>query len=257
MGTFLFDKIVFGPVKSRRLGVSLGVNLLPLKKKVCNFNCIYCECGKENQSDLAKFPSRKEITNALENKFCDMMLHEERIDVITFAGNGEPTLHPDFPDIIDDILFLREAYFPDVKIAVLSNATMIKNKSVFDALLKVDMNILKIDSGIENTCKLLNNPVGLYKLGETIDYIKKFNGKFILQTMFMQGTVKGVEIDNTTDDEVDAFLEMLTEIKPSQVMIYTIDRETALPGLRKISILKLNEIAVRVKELRIPVKVSG
>src|SRR5664279_5666595 len=160
MSTFLFDEIIFGPVKSRRLGVSLGINLLPTRKKICNFNCIYCECGwtKDINKALSRLPDRKEVFHALDHKLSELKSKGKPPDVITYAGNGEPTLHPEFPGIIDDSLILRDKYFPKAKIAVLSNSTTISDPLIKSALLKIDKNILKLDSAFDSTIELHNQP---------------------------------------------------------------------------------------------------
>jgi wyosine [tRNA(Phe)-imidazoG37] synthetase (radical SAM superfamily) len=260
MGTFLFDKIIFGPVRSRRLGVSLGINLLPGKKKVCNFNCIYCECGwsKPVDSEGGFLPGREEVYEALASRLQEMVVNNQKPEVITFAGNGEPTLHPDFQGIIDDTIKLRNRFFPGAKIAVLSNSTTITNPSVKDALLKVDMNILKLDSAFDLTVSIHNQPRVNIKVDEMIENLKKFNGKLIIQTLFLRGIFKGNIIDNTTPEEINAWLEALEKIRPSEVMIYTISRDTPENGtLKKIPAEELRQIALKVEKLGIPTQVSG
>lgn len=260
MATFLFDKIIFGPVKSRRLGVSLGVNLLPATKKVCNFNCIYCECGWTNDSKEEKgyLPKRIEIYKALEKKLLEMKEKNQPPDVITFAGNGEPTLHPDFPGIIDDCLELRNKYFPGIKIAVLSNSTTITIPRIKEALLKVDQNILKLDSGFDLTVRVHNQPTVNIKVAELVKNLQNFNGQLIIQTLFLRGMYKGKIIDNTTTEEVEAWLRAIELIKPSEVMIYTISRDTPEGGqLDKVPLAELKRIARLVKRLGIKTSVSG
>jgi wyosine [tRNA(Phe)-imidazoG37] synthetase (radical SAM superfamily) len=260
MGTFLFDKIIFGPVKSRRLGVSLGINLLPGKKKVCNFNCIYCECGwsQSIETEGGYLPRRSEVYEALASRLQEMKVRNQKPDVITFAGNGEPTLHPDFRVIIDDSIILRNKFFPEAKIAVLSNSTTITNPSVKDALLKVDMNILKLDSAFDLTVKIHNQPKVNVRVDELIENLKKFNGKLIIQTLFLRGNSKGKEIDNTTPEEIDAWLAALEKIRPSEVMIYTFSRDTPEGGsLKKVPLEDLRQIALKVEKLGIPTQVSG
>ena len=260
MGTFLFDKIIFGPVKSRRLGVSLGINLLPGRKKVCNFNCIYCECGwsQSIDSEGGYLPQRSEVYEALASRLQEMKVKDQKPDVITFAGNGEPTLHPDFRGIIDDSIILRNKFFPEAKIAVLSNSTNISNPSVKDALLKVDMNILKLDSAFDLTVKIHNQPKVNVKVDELIENLKKFNGKLIIQTLFLRGTFKGKQIDNTTPEEIDAWLAALEKIKPEEVMIYTFSRDTPEGGLlKKVPVEELRQIALKVEKLGIRTQVSG
>lgn len=259
MSTFLFDKIIFGPVKSRRLGVSLGINLLPTHVKVCSFDCIYCECGftpKEYEEKIT-LPSRTEVREKLEAKLQEMIAEEQLPDVITFAGNGEPTLHPDFAGIIDDTIKLRDNLTPDARIAVLSNATMIHRKPVFDALLKIKDNIQKLDSAFEGTVKLLDCPNGNFSLKRTIDQLVAFNGKVIVQTMFVRGSFKGQAIDNTTEEEIEAWLELIKKINPRQVMIYTIARDTPIDTLEKVPINELNSIADRLRNIGFEVQVSG
>lgn len=259
MSTFLFDKIIFGPVNSRRLGVSLGINLLPIGTKVCSFNCIYCECGLTPASfrHKAELPSRLEVNEKLEAKLTEMKSGGRLPDVITFAGNGEPTLHKEFDGIIDDTVRLRDKFAPKARIAVLSNATRIHSPKVFDALLKVDDNIQKLDSAFIETIKLLNCPGGTFNLEQTVEEFTRFKGKVIIQTMFVKGAYKGEFIDNSVDKEVNAWMELLKKIQPGMVMIYTIERDTPNPGLMKVSKEKLNEIAEKVKELGMEVQVSG
>jgi len=260
MPTFLFDKIVFGPVKSRRLGVSLGINLLPATRKVCNFNCIYCECGWTMNTDIKKesLPSRKEVYEALEHKLSSMKQKQQVPDVITYAGNGEPTLHPEFPGIIDDSIKLRDKYFPDAKIAVLSNSTAITKPEIRKALLKVDSNILKLDSAFDLTVKIHNQPRVNIKVEELIKNLKGFKGNLIVQTLFLRGKFKDKVIDNTTPEEIAAWLKALKKIRPSEVMIYTISRDTPEGGqLNKVPLPELKKIASLVNELGIETQVSG
>ena len=259
MATLLFDEIAFGPIHSRRLGVSLGMNLLPFNGKLCSFDCIYCECGynKDHRTKTA-LPSRENVKAALEYKLNS--LKDENIfpDVITFAGNGEPTLHPQFEGIIDDTIELRDKYVPDARISVLSNAMHIGKESVFNALKKVDNNILKLDSAILDTVKLMDCPTSpSYSIEHQIELFKKFGNNFILQTMFLKGTHDGKVVDNTTDEEVNAWLKVVNDIKPREVMIYTIARETPEKNLEKVSIDKLNEIGKRVNELGIQTNIAG
>jgi len=258
MPVFLFDEIIFGPVKSRRLGVSLGINLLPLDYKYCNFDCIYCECGRtyKDKFKRKRFHSRSEVKKELERVLKSMKANNNPPDVITFAGNGEPTIHPDFEGIIDDTIKIRDIYFKNARIAVLSNATMIKKESIFNALNKIEDNILKLDSAFDETIKILNNPPGNFSVKELTRNLKTFKGNLKVQTMFVTGNYKDIFVDNSTEKEVYAWLELLKEIKPKQVMVYTIERDTPSPGLKKVSPEKLNEIADKVKEIGIDVQVS-
>ena len=259
MATFLFDEIIFGPVNSRRLGVSLGVNLLPTDSKLCSFDCIYCECGwnPKKREKKAELPPRETVANKLRNKLKSMQENGQLPDVITFAGNGEPTLHPQFAEIIDDTLALRDEFAPNCRIAVLSNSTMIHRESVFQALLKIEDNILKLDSAIEETVQLLDCPVGRFNLQETIGQLKRFGHRAIIQTLFVRGTHKGQVVDNTTEKELAAWLEALKIIQPGQVMIYTIERDTPAEGLQKVPMDELNAIAARVEQAGFKVQVSG
>lgn len=257
MGTFLFDDIIFGPVKSRRFGVSLGINLLPVDYKYCTFNCIYCECGWTNKNDFkkTKLPTAEQILSRFRGKINEMAVKMIIPDHITFAGNGEPTIHPEFAKIIDATIALRNEHFPKAEITVLSNATQIHKKNVFEALDQVDNNVLKLDTVIKETFDLLNNAVGRYSLEKIIREIKKFEGRQIIQTLFMRGIYKGKVVDNTTEEEVAAWVEVLKEINPRYVMIYPIDRDTPLQGLEKISKKKLDQIASAVKAAGIDARV--
>jgi wyosine [tRNA(Phe)-imidazoG37] synthetase (radical SAM superfamily) len=260
MATFLFDEIIFGPVKSRRLGVSLGINLLPVNRKVCNFNCIYCECGWTGDPGKisAPLPSRKEVREALDLKLSSMKAKNQRPDVLTYAGNGEPTMHPDFSGIIDDSIELRNKYFPEARIAVLSNATAIRNPLVKEALLKVDQNILKLDSACDNTIQLHNQPHRRIDVSELINDLKGFNGKLIIQTLFLRGYYKGSVIDNTTPGELKEWLKAIDTIRPMEVMIYTISRDTPDDGqLGKVPLNELHAIAKMVNDLGIKTQISG
>jgi wyosine [tRNA(Phe)-imidazoG37] synthetase (radical SAM superfamily) len=257
MSTFLFDSIIFGPVWSRRLGESLGINLLPANKKVCTFNCVYCECGLTPAGNTSsEFPSAGEVKKILERKLHEMKENNEYLDSITFAGNGEPTLHPEFPRIMDDTIDIRNVYYPKANIAVLSNATRIDRAEIFNALLKADLNILKLDSAIEETLYSINCPGGNYNLAEIIQHLKQFHGKVIIQTLFLRGRYNGIHVDNTTEREVKAWLTALEQIHPEIVMIYSIARDTPIQGLESISREELEIIANRVSQAGIKTQVT-
>lgn len=258
MATFLFDKIIFGPVESRRLGVSLGINLMPVDVKVCSFDCIYCECGwtPKKYENKVTLPTRAEVKQKLEEKLGQMINENQLPDVITFAGNGEPTLHPEFAGIIDDTFLLRNQLTPNARIAVLSNASMLHKPEIFKALLKVEDNIQKLDSAFESTVKLLDCPRGSFNLTKVVDQLTAFKGKLIIQTMFVKGSFKGNKIDNTTEKEIVAWIELLQKINPEQVMIYTIARDTPTDTLEKVSAETLDSIAQRVKYHGFKVQVS-
>lgn len=260
MSTFLFDEIIFGPVKSRRLGVSLGINLLPTTTKICNFDCIYCECGwtSDIEKDFSKLPGRKDVYKALELKLSEMLKNGQSPDVITYAGNGEPTLHYDFPGLIDDSIILRDKFFPEAKIAVLSNASTINNPLIKAALMKVDMNILKLDSAKDSTVRIHNQPENKINVKNLIDNLVAFNGKLIIQTLFLRGLYNNNVIDNTTPAEINAWLKAIERIQPSEVMIYTFSRDTPEGGqLIKVPASELMEIAALVEKLGIKTQVSG
>lgn len=257
MATSLYNDIIFGPVRSRRLGLSLGVNLLPLESKLCSFNCIYCECGWTKDGVSPRFNRREDVARLLEEKLMEMTTAANPPDVITFAGNGEPTMHPEFEQIIEDTIRIRDDYAPSAKVSVLSNATMIGKESVRRALLKVDNNILKLDSASDETVKLIDNPRGSYSVAETVRNMKLFDGQLIVQTMLLRGSYNGQKVDNTTEAEISAWLELLEEIRPREVMIYSLDRDTPAPDLEKIYLDELSAIAAKVRTLGIKCTVAA
>jgi wyosine [tRNA(Phe)-imidazoG37] synthetase (radical SAM superfamily) len=245
----LFNEPVFGPIHSRRLGISLGINLLPTESKLCNFDCIYCECGWNTKAEKKKFNLRNEIKKHLESRLKIMKSENKYPDSITFSGNGEPTMHPEFAEIIDDTIMLRNKYAPAAKISVLSNATMIANANVVAALLKVDNAILKLDSGIDETARLINKPQFSYSIDKIIEYMQNLKKQMILQTMFLRGTYDGKDVDNTTETEINAWLDAIKRIEPREIMIYTIDRKTPADNLQKLSFAELDKIAEQVRKL--------
>ena len=259
MSTIIFPSPIFGPVRSRRLGISLGINLMPGDGKICTFDCIYCECGfNKDHRPSSPRPSREEVSGALEQQLLKMQAEGELPDVLTFAGNGEPTAHPDFPAIIDDTIALRNRLCPNAKVSVLSNATRAALPEVKEALLKVDNNILKLDSAFDATVQLMNNPQQAdYTVERTVREMERFEGRMILQTMFLRGRVGECSIDNTTEQEVEAWLKIVERIRPQQVMVYTIDRDTPLETLSKVSVEELRRIAERVEALGIECSVAG
>lgn len=255
--TSLFHDIIFGPIRSRRLGLSLGVNLLPTASKLCSFDCIYCECGWNAENPgKRRFNAREDVRTQLEAALRRMVDAGTPPDVITFAGNGEPTMHPQFEDIIDDTLTLRDALCPSAKVSVLSNATQIGREQVRRALMRVDNNILKLDSALDDTVRRMNNPMGGYTVAQTVRNMELFGGKFILQTMFLRGEYDGEPIDNTTEEEVSAWLQIVEQLRPQQVMIYSLDRDTPCPTLEKVPREELERIAARVEALGIACPVA-
>ena len=246
--TSLYDNIIFGPIRSRRLGLSLGVNLLPVESKLCNFDCIYCECGwNEDHVGRRRFNSREDVRDMLRDTLQAMVAKGELPDVITFAGNGEPTMHPDFEPIIEDTIALRDQICPQAKVSVLSNATQIHREDVRRALLRVDNNILKLDSAFDSTVQLINKPQGSYSVARTVELMKLFEGNMILQTMFLRGEYLSKRVDNTTAEEVDAWLDIVAQIKPRQVMIYSLDRDTPCQTLEKVGREELLQIAAKLQ----------
>ncbi len=254
---FLFSETIFGPVQSRRLGVSLGVNLLPTSSKFCNFNCIYCECGWTAEGGKPALPTRSEVASMLEAKLSEMHAAGDPLDVITFAGNGEPTIHPEFAGVIDDTLRIRDAYYPEARVVVLSNATMLGRQGVIEALRRVDQAALKLDSAVDETMLALDQPLQPQRVEQVVERLEAFGRDYTLQTMFLRGDHEGRRIDNTTPEEVEAWLAVVERLRPRDVMVYTIDRETPASGLEKAPLAVLEAIGRRVEALGIPVQVRG
>ena len=257
MSGFLFDELIFGPVYSRRLGVSLGINLLPTDNKYCNFNCIYCECGWTNSSKGLKIvlPKRDNYKERLEEKLKSLQGTVNEPDAITFAGNGEPTIHPKFAEIIEDTIKARDSYAPKAAISILSNATMLHKPSVAEALKKVDKNILKLDSGIEDSFNKINQATGGITFDKIVKGLLSFDGRIIIQTLLFKGEYNGNYIDNTTDEEIQAWLKIVKEINPEYVMLYPIDRGTPAKNLEKIPTDELERIAEKIRKEGVEVKV--
>ena len=257
MSTIIFPAPIFGPVHSRRLGVSLGINLMPADGKVCTFDCVYCECGfNADFRPRQRRPTREEVREALEARLQDMQANGPAPDVLTFAGNGEPTAHPHFSEIIDDTLALRDRYFPKAKVSVLSNSTMLFRPEVVEALKRIDNNILKLDTVDPEYIRRVDRPTGAYDVNDIISRMKAFKGQLIIQTMFLKGTHDGLSVDNTTDRYVLPWLDAVRDIAPRQVMIYTIDRETPDRNLEKATPEELDRIAALVREAGMEVSVS-
>lgn len=254
MQTVLFHETIFGPIHSRRLGTSLGVNLSPTDGKVCSFDCLYCEAGFNAQGPgTSGLPSRAEVREQLRAKLQSMHDAGESLNVITFSGNGEPTLHPDFEGIVDDVIGLRDEFYPEVKISVLSNSTRLGSEAVCRALRKVDNNILKLDSAVDTTVRRLDRPNDSdFTVDKVIGQLKQFAGTGIIQTMILRGD----GIDNTTDAEVDALIAAYKAIEPREIMLYSIDRKTPDATLRKVERPELDAIAARIAAAGLEVKVS-
>ena len=251
--TSLYNNIIFGPIRSRRLGLSLGVNLLPVDSKLCSFDCIYCECGwnEDNRAEKVRFNSREDIREALRATLSKMAEEGQLPDVITFAGNGEPTIHPEFEAIIDDTIALRNEFASEAKVSVLSNATQLHREGVRNALHKVDNAILKLDSAIDATAHIINKPQGDYSVERIVEQLKDFGNEFVLQTMFLRGEYNGEYIDNTTDSEFLAWAAVVEHLRPRSVMVYSIDRATPCHTIEKVSREELEKIADKVRALGI------
>ena len=251
----LFNAIIYGPIRSRRLGMSLGINLMPIDAKLCTFDCMYCECGWNQPVSHPQLPTREQVRESLASTL--NTLHSTP-DVITFSGNGEPTLHPEFLGIIQDTCALRDQYCPEAKISVLSNSTQLFREDVVEALRLCDNRILKLDSAITSTMRLIDKPVNpSLTVEQIVERLSVFNGDFTLQTCFLTGEYEGRIIDNTTPEELAAWYRAVDYLRPKQVMIYVIDRATPLKTLSKIPFDKMNEIAAPLREKGIEVIVSA
>ena len=252
----LFDSIVYGPIRSRRLGVSLGMNLMPTTAKLCTFDCVYCECGWNQPVSHPVLPTREQVREALASRL--IALSSNQLDVITFSGNGEPTLHPEFLGIIEDTCALRDRYCPKAKISVLSNSTQLGRADVVKALRMCDNRILKLDSAINKTMRLIDKPVNENLTVEQVaEWLSLFEGDFTLQTCFLRGEYEGQVIDNTTPEELSAWYTMIERLRPKQVMIYVIDRATPLQTLSKVPAAEMEAIAAPLREKGIDVIVSA
>lgn len=259
MQTVLFHETIFGPIHSRRLGTSLGVNLTPDDGKICSFDCLYCEAGFNAQGPgTTGFAPREEVARLLEAKLAAMHEAGDRLDVITFSGNGEPTLHPDFAGVVDDVISLRDRYYPEAKVSVLTNSTRLGDEAVAAALCKVDNNILKLDSALDATIRVLDRPNAPgFTAEKVIGQLKRFAGTGIIQTMMLRGEWEGRHIDNTVPEEVDALIKAYREISPREIMLYSIDRPTPARSLEKIPAEELKVIGARIQaETGIPVQVN-
>jgi wyosine [tRNA(Phe)-imidazoG37] synthetase (radical SAM superfamily) len=254
----LYDSTVFGPVQSRRLGSSLGINLLPDNAKVCNFNCIYCECGWTDLKKIqnAIFPDRFQIIKKLSVALKELRLIDQLPDAITFSGNGEPTLHPNFHEIVDDVIWLRNKYSPGSSVTVFSNGTLLNKKEIVEALKKADQRIIKLDAGTQHEFLQIDQPIINRSMAWIREHIKYFDSKVTIQSIFLRGYYGGKLIDNTKPASVNAWLECINDIKPELVMLYSVDRPTAAPSIQKIERDVLQEIAEKVEELGIPTQVT-
>ncbi len=253
MPTFLFDAHVFGPISSRRLGSSLGINLLSTKEKICNFDCIYCECGslsdEKKQSD--RFVDQYELILSLVQNLATCLSEKIPVDTITFAGNGEPTLHPDFPEIISRVIPLRDKFFPEAKIAVLTNGMTLKNREIRYALEKIDKTIVKLDAGSDEAITLIDRPQKWQSIDRFKQELSQFEGPLTIQTMFLRGNINGEPIDNASPEALENWFNQLIDIMPSEVMLYSLDRDTPIQTIEKVQKKELEIIAEQVNQLGI------
>jgi len=264
----LFEETVYGPIRSRRLGISLGMNVMPQHSKLCSFDCIYCECGFNTPSIRPVIPTRKEVREALERKLEALRQEGTVLDVITFSGNGEPTLHPDFEGIIQDTCELRDRFCPDAKVSVLSNSTQLHRPDVVRALKRADNRILKLDSAVDATMRLIDQPVNPeLTVSRIMELLQQFDGQFTLQTCFLEGDVLLPNpdrreqyilghVDNTTPAELEAWYRAVDELRPEMIMIYVIDRKTPVETLRKIAPEKMEAIAAPLRAKGYKVSIS-
>lgn len=265
----LFEEIAYGPIRSRRLGISLGMNVMPTHHKLCSFDCIYCECGFNEAVMRPELPTRQEVREALEKKLIAMQAEDVTPDVITFSGNGEPTMHPEFEGIVADTCRLRDSYCPSAKVSVLSNSTQLHRDDVVRALMMADNRILKLDSAITATMRRIDQPVNRALTSEKImEQLQLFNGHFTLQTCFLRGEVAQPNqhrakeyvlgaVDNTTKDELEAWYRAVDLLKPEQIMIYVIDRKTPVETLEKVSKDEMEAIAQPLRDKGYNVSVSA
>jgi len=254
---FLWDKIVFGPIQSRRLGNSLGINVSPTTKKICSFDCIYCECGwtLEKNIDPKDFYSVEEITEAIEKKLQECSANNTPVDSITFSGNGEPTLHLNFCQIIDNLIVLRDKYYPGTAITCLSNAAQLANKYVLSVLQKIENPVLKLDAVDESLFQLINKPTIDISVNEIIKQLQSLNGNFIMQSLFLKGMFNNQTFNNAEEPHLSLWIEVVKKLNPKQVMLYSIDRSTPAQGLEKITAEELQKFAIMLQQFGIQAKV--
>ncbi|HNV94848.1 MAG TPA: radical SAM protein [Bacteroidales bacterium] len=245
--SILFHDIIYGPIKSRRFGYSLGMNLLPDKSKLCSYNCIYCECGWNPEKPQGEFVDKHLFFQALEQKLISLLESQTPLDVLTYAGNGEPTLHPDFPEIVLKTIALRNNYFPQKEIVLLTNGTTITSPKIKDIILQIEKPVLKLDSAIEQTMRAINLPSANFNLKNYLEQLYLLKEKVYIQTMFLKGNHFGTNIDNTTNDEVNALIEQYKKIQPKAVMLYSLDRVPPLSSLIKVDTETLRSIANKIE----------
>lgn len=249
MSTFLWESIAFGPIHSRRLGYSLGINLLPIDEKICTFNCLYCECGwtLEKNINARKHYPLEVVLQAIEHKLADCSANDVPVDSITFSGNGEPTLYPFFDKLIDALLILRDKYYPSAVITCLSNSTQLFRPEIISALKKIENPLLKLDAGTQEMLNIVNAPLANVDIEEVTNQLCSFEGKLVVQTLFFSGEKDGKPFDNSVGEEWDSWLERIKRIKPERIMVYSLDRETPAMNLHKFSIEYLQQLVDKLK----------
>lgn len=258
MSTILWEDITFGPIHSRRVGTSLGINLLPIKGKICSFDCVYCECGwNKDGKQNTKLPDLEDIKKAIETKFKEVNSKNIKVDSISFTGNGEPTIHPNFPEIIDYVIELRNKYLLGAEISVFSNAMHIDKPAIREALQKVENPILKLDAASNNLAYKINQPQGNYDVEKVVANMKLFNGNFIMQTMFLKGETEKGSVDNTIESNVEEWRKIVLELKPRKVMVYSFERETPSKGLIKATVEEMKQISAPLIEEGIVVQINA
>ena len=250
------EETVFGPIYSRRLGTSLGINLLPEKGKICNFDCIYCECGwnRDGRNDTV-LPTAAKVRADLENMLEHLRRQAIKVDSITFSGDGEPTLNPEFPQIIDDTLALRDELAATAKVSVLSNATKVHLPEVFNALCKVDNPIMKIDAPTNELIARINNPAPGYDIARVVEALKQFKGNFILQTCMLRS--KEYDFDSSRPEVLDGWMAIVRELRPREIMVYTIDRPTPAEGLEKFTVEEMTALVQPLIDEGFCIQVKG
>ena len=250
----LREETVFGPIKSRRLGNSLGINLLPVNGKICNFDCIYCECGwnKDGRDDVV-LPSAAKVYHDLEAMLQKIRNDGVPVDSITFSGDGEPTLNPEFPKIIDDTIYLRDTYYPNAKISVLSNATKVHRPEILAALKKVDNPIMKIDAPTNELVQKINNPAAGYDVAAVVKALQGFNGNFILQTMFLRSQ----NFDSSSPEVLNGWMDIVRQLRPREIMVYTIDRPTPAENLQKFTVEEMRSLLTPLFNEGFQIQIKG
>lgn len=252
----LREETVFGPIFSRRLGTSLGINLLPERGKICNFDCIYCECGwnKDGRDDTV-IPSAEKVRGDLERMLLKLQTEGTKVDSITFSGDGEPTLNPEFPQIIDDTLALRDKYAPMAKVSVLSNATRVHLEPVFRALTKVDNPIMKIDAPTNELVAKINHPAPGYDVGRVVEALKRFHGNFILQTCMLRS--REYDFDSARREVLEGWMDIVRQLRPREIMVYTIDRPTPAEGLQKMTVEEMTQLVQPLIDEGFAIQIKG